>query len=181
MTRAKYIEGLENRLGRMESLLKLSGILGDGEGDLGQLEKKLADKAGLSAARQHRRSSTGDVPIKSSPRPQSSDQNGTIDSTSDYTATNGQQSRRGSESPRGDTKKSEEVEALSDMMCSLVTNNYGETRFIGKIAAINERLTLMDYRLIIRLLNIFSQRHTMGKRENWRRVFPENDDREQRR
>lgn len=26
----------------------------------------------------------------------------------------------------------EEVEALSEMMCSLVTNNYGETRYIGK-------------------------------------------------
>ena len=26
----------------------------------------------------------------------------------------------------------EEVEALSDMMCSLVTNNCGETRYIGK-------------------------------------------------
>lgn len=25
----------------------------------------------------------------------------------------------------------EEVEALSEMMCSLVTNNYGETRYIG--------------------------------------------------
>ena len=147
----------------MEHLLKLSGILDEGEGDLGQLEKKLADKAGLSAARQHRRSSTSDVTIKSSPRPQSSDQNGTVDSTSDYTAVNGQQSRRGSESPRGDTKKSEEVEALSDMMCSLVTNNYGETRFIGKIAVANDGLILMNHRLLIRFLDILSERHTMGQ------------------
>ena len=29
----------------------------------------------------------------------------------------------------------EEVEALSDMMCSLVTNNSGETRYIGMSAA----------------------------------------------
>ncbi len=29
-------------------------------------------------------------------------------------------------------KTAEEVEALSDMMCSLVTNNCGETRYIGK-------------------------------------------------
>lgn len=28
-------------------------------------------------------------------------------------------------------KSEEEVEALSDMMCSLVTNNCGETRYIG--------------------------------------------------
>lgn len=30
-------------------------------------------------------------------------------------------------------KTEEEVEALSDMMCSLVTNNCGETRYIGMI------------------------------------------------
>jgi hypothetical protein len=41
-------------------------------------------------------------------------------------------------SKNGDKRKStlsekseEEVEALSDMMCSLVTNNCGETRYIG--------------------------------------------------
>ncbi|RAL67533.1 hypothetical protein DID88_008288 [Monilinia fructigena] len=42
--RAKYIEGLENRLGRMESLLKLSGLLNEEDGgrtDLGTLEKRL--------------------------------------------------------------------------------------------------------------------------------------------
>jgi hypothetical protein len=38
---------------------------------------------------------------------------------------------------RGESKEPEktpeEVEALSDMMCSLVTNNCGETRYIGKL------------------------------------------------
>jgi hypothetical protein len=28
--------------------------------------------------------------------------------------------------------KDEEVEALSEAMCSLVTNNYGDTRYIGR-------------------------------------------------
>src|SRR6266536_4193392 len=45
--RAKYIEGLENRLGRMESLLKLSGLINEddlGKTDLGTLVKRLADK-----------------------------------------------------------------------------------------------------------------------------------------
>lgn len=32
-------------------------------------------------------------------------------------------------------KSAEEVEALSDLMCSLVTNNCGETRYIGKLVA----------------------------------------------
>ncbi|EOD52706.1 putative fungal specific transcription protein [Neofusicoccum parvum UCRNP2] len=44
---AKYIEGLENRLGRMESLLRLSGLLSeddDGRTDLGTLEKRLSEK-----------------------------------------------------------------------------------------------------------------------------------------
>lgn len=134
LSSAKYIEGLENRLGRMETLLKLSGILGDEEGgpDLGQLEKRLADKAGLNTQDQHRRLSTSNTPSRSSPRPQSPGQSGTGDTTSEYTVVNSQQSRIGSESPRAGTKKNEEVEELSDLMCSLVTNNYGETRFIGE-------------------------------------------------
>lgn len=32
----------------------------------------------------------------------------------------------------GEREGGEEVEELSEMMCSLVTNNYGETRYIGK-------------------------------------------------
>ncbi|OBT50029.1 hypothetical protein VE04_09487, partial [Pseudogymnoascus sp. 24MN13] len=44
---AKYIEGLENRLGRMENLLRLSGLLNEDDGgstDLGMLEKRLASR-----------------------------------------------------------------------------------------------------------------------------------------
>ena len=45
---AKYIEGLENRLGRMESLLRLSGLLAEDDGgrtDLGTLEKRLQERS----------------------------------------------------------------------------------------------------------------------------------------
>ncbi|KAI5291429.1 hypothetical protein KEM54_004793 [Ascosphaera aggregata] len=50
---AKYIEGLENRLSRMESLLRLSGLLSEsdfGKTDLGVLEKRLAEKSMAAAA-----------------------------------------------------------------------------------------------------------------------------------
>lgn len=125
--RAKYIEGLENRLGRMESLLRLSGLLSeddDGKTDLGTLEKRLADRTNaLNAARnvnpqfavpsatQHAATSHNTTPrmdSQSSPR---------------TTAT----------SPESQKESETEVEALSDMMCSLVTNNCGETRYIGTV------------------------------------------------
>jgi len=125
---AKYIEGLENRLGRMESLLKMSGLLSDedaGKTDLGTLEKRLAEKAS-SSNESMRRDSTR--PPISSPAhghvdsPHGSSQRDSQTSPKDLVAT-----------PASDAEKerNEEVENLSDMMCSLVTNNCGETRYIG--------------------------------------------------
>jgi hypothetical protein len=124
--RAKYIEGLENRLGRMESLLKLSGLVNEddlGKTDLGTLEKRLADKSlanGLNSSKESNRS------------------NSVNPSTTTPEATQGtpehdkQSSPRTSvTSPESQKEHEEEVEHLSDMMCSLVTNNCGETRYIG--------------------------------------------------
>jgi len=123
----KYIEGLENRLGRMESLLRLSGILSDedaGATDLGTLEKRLADRASQAKEKAAAESTEGAAAAK------------------DETATNGTPRPRAIATPRsGDTspeppksgRNEEEVEVLSDMMCSLVTNNCGETRYIGMI------------------------------------------------
>jgi hypothetical protein len=56
---AKYINALENRLGRMESLLKTSGLLSDEgavEADRNTLEQRLADKGESSNATGSRRS-----------------------------------------------------------------------------------------------------------------------------
>ncbi|KFY44043.1 hypothetical protein V495_03651, partial [Pseudogymnoascus sp. VKM F-4514 (FW-929)] len=53
---AKYIEGLENRLGRMENLLRLSGLLNEDDGgstDLGMLEKRLASRESLKRDGSH--------------------------------------------------------------------------------------------------------------------------------
>ena len=119
----------------MESLLKLSGLLGeeDGHTDLGTLEKRLADKAAQGSQSQVQRPSPSDTPAKSPGIAESVSQNGASESQADNSR-HLETSRKSSVSsqrhppPR---KNEEEVEALSDMMCSLVTNNFGETRFIG--------------------------------------------------
>ncbi|TGJ71367.1 hypothetical protein EYR41_003333 [Orbilia oligospora] len=111
---AKYIEGLENRLGRMESLLKLSGILPefDSKTDLGTLEKRLEAQRLQSIGA----NSPGN-PLFS--RPVSS--NGTPNSGGIIAGS----------SPSDISREEEESESLSDKMSSLVTNARGETRFIG--------------------------------------------------
>ena len=129
---AKYIEGLENRLGRMESLLKLSGLLGDEDGDktdLGMLEKRLVDKA---SSRSNAESPAGTTERSTA----SSGQPGQLVSPKITPQIDKLPTPQPSDaSPEPSKEKEEErpeVEELSDMMCSLVTNNCGETRYIGK-------------------------------------------------
>ena len=124
---AKYIEGLENRLGRMESLLKLSGLLSDedaGKTDLGTLEKRLAD-----------RSSAIGVATKTEPGQSGGSGQNSQRASETFTGTPIQDAHSSPQtsvtSPEAPKEQEQEVEALSDMMCSLVTNNCGETRFIG--------------------------------------------------
>lgn len=132
---AKYIQGLENRLGRMEHLLRLSGLLGeDEETDLGALEKRLEEKKSQS-----RQASTAAGSNPTSPRSQAtSAQEGP---TSPSSVTSSKEKERKKEekddkkeylSPTVEQEEEEDVEALSDMMCSLVTNQSGETRYLGK-------------------------------------------------
>ncbi|KAF2637163.1 hypothetical protein P280DRAFT_483055 [Massarina eburnea CBS 473.64] len=138
---AKYIEGLENRLARMESLMRLSGVLpedDDGSTDLATLEKRLADRAQRNSA----------TPAPARERRQSSVTS--ADKPADATAT---PTQPGLPSPRSGTASPEppqqpqpppqqarpartgrngrDEDALAEMMCSLVTNNCGETRYIG--------------------------------------------------
>ncbi|OWO99774.1 hypothetical protein B2J93_6829 [Marssonina coronariae] len=124
---AKYIEGLENRLGRMESLLRLSGLLTEddnGRTDLGTLEKRLTE-----SRRESLRGSAAPGSNPTSPSQASQTEEtprSAIASPEPPVTSNGE--KRESATPE---KTEEEVEALSDMMCSLVTNNCGETRYIG--------------------------------------------------
>ncbi|KXG45454.1 Transcription factor [Penicillium griseofulvum] len=121
---AKYIEGLENRLGRMESLLRLSGLLSEDDGgktDLGTLEKRLADRTNaMNAAKNSNKFMAQAAAAQQAPS--SHQTTPRMDSTSSP-----QTAATSPESQKSET----EVEALSDMMCSLVTNNCGETRYIG--------------------------------------------------
>lgn len=124
--RTKYIEGLENRLGRMESLLRLSGLLSEddnGKTDLGTLEKRLADRTTALNTARHANNFT--VP------------NATQQAATSHNTTPRMESqsspRTAVTSPESQKESETEVEALSDMMCSLVTNNCGETRYIGRL------------------------------------------------
>lgn len=115
----------------MESLLRMSGLLSDedaGKTDLGALEKRLAEKVSTKEMPSRRtdspaptRSGTGSSLPDNSPRPQS--HRDSHDTPRDAVA---------SPSTDGDKSSREEVENLSEAMCSLVTNNVGETRYIGQ-------------------------------------------------
>ncbi|RVD80599.1 uncharacterized protein DFL_008493 [Arthrobotrys flagrans] len=112
---AKYIEGLENRLGRMESLLKLSGILPefDSKTDLGTLEKRLEAQRLQTIGGNSPGNPLFSRPVSSNGTPNSG---GMI---------------AGSSPSDASCREEEESESLSDKMSSLVTNARGETRFIG--------------------------------------------------
>ncbi|KAE9992947.1 hypothetical protein EG327_007255 [Venturia inaequalis] len=122
---AKYIEGLENRLARMESLLRLSGVVSNEDADatdLGTLEKRLAEK---TAASQREDSPAN----RNSASAQSKD--GSSNANTPQQTVTSPDSVNDSPEPEKEGQTEAEVEALSDMMCSLVTNNCGETRYIG--------------------------------------------------
>lgn len=115
----------------MESLLKMSGLLTDeeaGRTDLRTLEKRLADKA-----------TSNSVHRTESPKPSRSGASSlnAPDSQRETPQLDTQSSPRDSAPSPGtegekEREKREDVENLSDLMCSLVTNNVGETRYIGK-------------------------------------------------
>ena len=133
----------------MESLLKLSGILNEEGEDMPDLEKMkerfLAEKTmndGSDSGTLERRladksfsQSSGDTPTRASER---SSKSGSLPRTFDSRHHTPQldrlpESRDPVASPAETPKdKGEPVEELSDMMCSLVTNNCGETRYIGR-------------------------------------------------
>lgn len=119
----------------MEHLLRLAGIIGedDNTNDLGLLEKKLAEQSRQTSA------VVGSTPQS----PNGAGEPGTSPSQSTLTSP-GTTEKFKARSHSPDVSKShangdaeteghgeEQVEALSEMMCSLVTNQSGETRFFG--------------------------------------------------
>ena len=113
----------------MESLLKMSGLLSDedaGKTDLGTLEKRLAEKVstyGEPKRRESTKSAMPSVPLPAPDSHHSTPQRDTNPSPRNSITTPASENEK---------ERNEEVENLSDMMCSLVTNNCGETRYIGK-------------------------------------------------
>jgi hypothetical protein len=107
----------------------MSGLLSDedaGKTDLGTLEKRLAEKVS-SNSEPKKRESTKPMVLSSAPPG--------VDSHHSTPQRDTHSSPRNSiTTPMSDNEKekNEEVENLSDMMCSLVTNNCGETRYIGR-------------------------------------------------
>ncbi|QKX56587.1 uncharacterized protein TRUGW13939_03692 [Talaromyces rugulosus] len=120
---AKYIEGLENRMKRLEGLLKMAG-LADSETDLPSIERRLQER---SQGSQHTQSN-GMYMQAAMSSALGNTRPGSLQSTPQMESIS---SPRATDSPESHESKEYEVEALSDMMCSLVTNNIGETRYIG--------------------------------------------------
>ncbi|RFU33874.1 hypothetical protein B7463_g2430, partial [Scytalidium lignicola] len=178
---AKYIEGLENRLGRMESLLRLSGLLDDDSGrtDLGTLEKQLSEKNAMKRAAQMRASDPTSPSITNS-----TPQEGTNSTPrSNITSPEPPITKEGEKVNGNDEKKSEEeIEGLSDMMCSLVTNNCGETRYIGSssgfsifspkgIQWVNEKTGDTSFQEMISSANVDDNRSLYWKPEVFGDIF----------
>lgn len=110
------------------------GLLGDDDEstDLATLEKRLAEKH-----QQSRQASTAATSNPTSPSQATSGHDGAV-STPRSSLTSPEPSKErdfrkdNSPQPPEKLKEEEEVESLSEMMCSLVTNQSGETRYIGK-------------------------------------------------
>jgi hypothetical protein len=161
MRSAKYIEGLENRLARMESLMRLSGVLpndDDGSTDLATLERRLVDRAGQSVT--PRDSMSEDRRGSIAPQTMSSTTNGTPVQPALPSPQSGTASPEPDQQTNGQDK---EEDALAEMMCSLVTNNCGETRYIGGWMVQHERSILTTCRIFLRLFHLFAQGHPVGE------------------
>ena len=119
--------------------LLLLGLLNEddnGRTDLGTLEKRLADKRESQRASQGPGSNPTSPSQTSAVDGNSSTPRSTIASPEPQVVV--KKDKRKSATPE---KSEEEVEALSDMMCSLVTNNCGETRYIGTNLSIYPKLS----------------------------------------
>jgi len=98
---------------------------------LSQLEKRLAETQQAQRASQAPTSGPTSPSQASEREPNGSTPRSTIASP-EPSSKNGTSEKRLSTTEEGDEKQEGEgVEELSDMMCSLVTNNCGETRYIG--------------------------------------------------
>lgn len=140
--------------------MRLSGVLpedDDGSTDLATLEKRLADRAGQSG-----------TPITHTPDERRESLAQPMDVAEETQTQPGLPSPRSGtaspEPPRQTTGNGREEDALAEMMCSLVTNNCGETRYIGeRILKQHMSKLLILNRVIFRVLHFLSKRHSVGE------------------
>jgi hypothetical protein len=111
----------------------------NGATDLGTLEKKLAEKH--QQQQQQSRQASQAISNPSSPSQATSGHDGnhstprsSLNSPEPTKETHDKSEKRQSLTPEkeGASEGEQEVAALSEMMCSLVTNNDGDTRYIGR-------------------------------------------------
>jgi hypothetical protein len=110
--------------------MRLSGVLpedDDGSTDLATLEKRLADRAG------ERLTAEADTPGNASEGRRASSIHPAQKSTPAQPGLPSPQSGTTTPEPSKQSPGDGDDDTLADMMCSLVTNNYGETRYIGKL------------------------------------------------
>ncbi|KAI1325347.1 N-terminal binuclear Zn cluster-containing protein [Xylariaceae sp. FL0255] len=182
---AKYIEGLENRLERMESLLRLSGLLGDDNEstDLATLEKRLAEKHEQSKAASHNSQASASNPTSPSHTASAADG---LESSPQSALTSPEPTKerefKRDFTPPTETRSEEEVATLSEMMCSLVTNQSGETRYIGSssgfsifspkgIQWVNERTGDSSFQAMLSDVSLDDHKWTYWKPEIFSDVF----------
>lgn len=153
----------------MESLLRLSGQIPNEDADatdLGTLEKRLAEK---TAALQRE----GTPSNRNSTSAQSKD--GSSNTNTPQATVTSPDSTIESPEAEKEGKTEEEVEALSDMMCSLVTNNCGETRYIGRYLMGQFDVLADFHRLVFWLFHFLAQGDSMGERKDWRQFLSGDD------
>ncbi|KAM3459483.1 hypothetical protein MY5147_002781 [Beauveria neobassiana] len=181
---AKYIEGLENRLGRMEQLLRLSGVLNDDDPgtDLGALEKKLQAKSRQASLAIGSNSPPVSPVLADNATPQSSLPSPGREAREATERRKSGPSTEDKGARESDEEGHEEVEALSEMMCSLVTNQSGETRYIGSssgfsifspkgISWVNSRTGDESFQQMISEVSVDDHKWTNWKPEVFRDLF----------
>lgn len=148
----------------------LLGLLDEddnGATDLGALEKKLTERRHQSRHASMATMATASTPA--SPTNTIPKQDGaSLTPQSALTSPDSgkdKEEKRGSIAAVDEDPEQEEVEALSEMMCSLVTNQSGETRYIGQLVRClcSCVMFLTSYRLFIRFLYLFTEGYPMGQ------------------
>lgn len=128
--------------------LLYTGLLDEDDDDLGALEKRLLERQEKSRQVSMPAASNPNSPSQSTSGPSAAADGGEM--TPQSSLTSPKDDKRKSATPAPSIAPStapapaanveeikqedqEEVEALSELMCSLVTNNFGETRYIGEL------------------------------------------------